>query len=84
MIKNVVILLGEHQRYSAIHIVVFILPQILLLFRLPHNIEQSSMCYTVGPCWLSILNIAECTCPSQTPELSLPPILPLSNHKFVF
>ena len=25
--------------------------------RLPHNIEQSSLCYTVGPCWLSILNI---------------------------
>ena len=23
--------------------------------RLSHNIEQSSMCYTVGPCWLSIL-----------------------------
>ena len=22
--------------------------------RLPHNIEQSSLCYTVGPCWLSI------------------------------
>ena len=23
-----------------------------------HNVEQSSLCYTVGPCWLSILNIA--------------------------
>ena len=22
------------------------------------NIEQSFLCYTVGPCWLSILNIA--------------------------
>ena len=33
--------------------------------RLPHSIKQSSMCYTVGPCWLSILNIAVCTCPSQ-------------------
>ena len=22
------------------------------------NIEQSSLCYIVGPCWLSILNIA--------------------------
>ena len=27
--------------------------------RLPQNIEQSSLCYTVGSCWLSILNIAE-------------------------
>ena len=25
-----------------------------------NNIEQSSMRYTVGPCWLSILNIAVC------------------------
>jgi len=30
--------------------------------RLPHNIEQSSLCYTVGPCWLSILNTAVWTC----------------------
>ena len=25
------------------------------------SIEQSFMCYTIGPCWLSILNIALCT-----------------------
>ena len=25
--------------------------------RLAHNIEQSSMCYTIGFCWLSILNL---------------------------
>ena len=25
--------------------------------RLPHNIEQSSLCYIVGPFWLSTLNI---------------------------
>ena len=36
------------------------------------NIEQHSLCYTVGLCWLSILNIAVCTCQSQTPSLSLP------------
>ena len=23
------------------------------------------MCYTVGPCWLSILNIAVCTCQTK-------------------
>ena len=28
--------------------------------RLLYKIEQSSLCYTVGPCWLSILNIAGC------------------------
>ena len=40
---------------------------ILLPFRLPLNTEQISLCYIVGPCWLPILNIAVCTCPSQTP-----------------
>ena len=34
------------------------------------------MFYTVGSCWLSILNIAECTCPSQAPYLSFPLIHP--------
>ena len=45
----------------------WILPQIPLLSRLAHKIEQSSMCYTVSFCWLSILNIAVCTWPSQSP-----------------
>ena len=26
---------------------------------------QCSLCYTVGPCWLSVLNTAVCTCRSQ-------------------
>ena len=40
------------------HICVSILPQTPLQSRLPRNIEQSSMCYIVGPYWLSILNTA--------------------------
>ena len=48
------------QRDSAIHTYVSILPQTPLPSRMPYNIEQSSLCYTVGPCWLSILNIAVC------------------------
>ena len=31
--------------------------QILFHFRLLQDIERSSMCHTVGPCWLSILFI---------------------------
>ena len=50
---------------SDIH--VSILPQTPFPSRLPHNIKQSSLYYTVGLCWLSILSIAVCTCPSQTP-----------------
>ena len=52
MINNVVIVSGVQQSDTAIHIHVSILFQILFPFRLFHNIEQSSLCYTVGPCWL--------------------------------
>ena len=66
-INNVVTVSGAQQSDSAIRIHVSILPQTPLPSRLPHNIEKSSLCYAVGPCWLSILNIAVCTCQSQTP-----------------
>ena len=65
LIINVVIVSSEQERYSAIHRHVFILPQTPLSSRLPHNAQQSSMCYTVGPCWLSILNVTV-----QTPFLT--------------
>ena len=48
-----------------------ILPQSPLPSKLPHNIEQSSVCYTVGSCWLSILNIAVCTCDLTLPNCPL-------------
>ena len=52
----------EQERDSAIHTYVGyvdgFLPQTSLPTRLPHNVEQSSMCWTVGPCWVSVLNIA--------------------------
>ena len=60
------IISGGQQSDPAIHTHVSILPQTPLPSRLPHNTEQSFMCYTGGPCWLSVLNIAMCTCPSQT------------------
>ena len=64
--NNVVIVPGEQQRDSAILIHVSILPQTPVPSRLRHNVDQSSLCYTAGPCWLSTLNIALCWCPSQT------------------
>ena len=48
--NSFVIVSGQQCRDSAIHIHVSILPQTPLQSRLPHNIEQSSMCYTVRPC----------------------------------
>ena len=44
------------------YIYISILFQILFPFSLLQNIEQSSLCYTVDPCWLSILNILVCIC----------------------
>ena len=57
---------SEQKRDSATHIHVYILPQTPLPFRLPHNIKPSSLCYTVGFCWLSTPNTAVCTCSTQT------------------
>ena len=52
---------GVQQSDSVIHTQVSILFQVLFPFRLLQITEQSSLCYTIGPCWLSILNIAVCT-----------------------
>ena len=76
MFNNVVLVSGEQQSDSVIYIYVSILFQILFPFRLLQNIEQLSLCYTVDPCWLPVLNITVCTCQSQTPNLSLPLTLP--------
>ena len=47
-----------------------ILFQIIFSFGLLQNIEPSPLCYTVGPCWLYILNIAVCTCQPKETEAS--------------
>ena len=52
LINNVVLASGLQQSDSAIHIHLSILLQILFPCRLLKNIEQSSLCYTVGPCCL--------------------------------
>ena len=67
-----------------IYIYIFILVQILFSCRLSHNIEYSSLCYTVGPCWLYLIYSSVCVCQSQAHHLSLPPRFPFSEHKFVF
>ena len=48
---------GVQQNYSVIRVHKSICFQILFQFWLLQNIEQSFLCYTVSPCWLSILNI---------------------------
>ena len=66
----------------GVHTHVSTVPQSPLPLRLPHNIEQSFMCYRVGPCQLSILNIAAYTCSSQTPNYPLPPFFSLATINF--
>ena len=58
--NNVVIASGEQWRDSAIHMHVSVLPANSLPSRLPHNIKQSFLSYTVGLYWLVILNIEVC------------------------
>ena len=65
--NNVVLISSVQQSDSVIHVCVSILFQVLFPFYLVHDIEQSYLCYTVGSCWLSILNIEVCVCQSQTP-----------------
>ena len=61
------------QSDSIIHTCVPILFQDFFSFRLLQSIEQNSLCYTGGLCWLPILNIAVCTRQSRTLSLSLLP-----------
>ena len=81
-LTNVVIVSGGKQSYSTIYMYPFSL-------KLPSHpschIALSRVCYIVETCCLSILNIAVCTFPSQTPKLSLSLILPpAGNRKFIF
>ena len=77
-INKAVIVSHELQRDSAVHVHVSILPQTPLPSRLPHYFEQSSVCHTIGPCWLFILNTAVCTCRPKLPNYPFPPSFPPS------
>ena len=70
LIHNAVLVSGVQPSDSITH--VSILFQSLFSFRLLQITEQHSLCYTVGPCWLSILNIKLGTldcCPLRTVAL---------------
>ena len=60
LIYNVVLVSGIQQSDLVIH--TSILFQILFQYRLLKSTEYSSLCYTVGPCWLSILYVVVCLC----------------------
>ena len=74
---------GDQQRDLVIYLHVSILPQTPLQSRLPHNIEESYLSYTVGPFWLSILDIALCMCGSKLPNYPFSQSFPAGNRKFI-
>ena len=71
-VNSVLIFSGGQQRESDRRTHVSILPQTPFPSRLPHNIEQSSLCCAVGPCWLSISNIVQ----PKLPNYPFPPSFP--------
>ena len=69
----------------VIRLYIYLLFQILFPFRLFQDIEQSSLCYTIGTYWLYILNIEVievCRGQSNTPNSSPPPSLLLNLSLF--
>ena len=62
LIYNVMLVSSVKRSDSVIHTYIYILFQILFPYRLLQNIECSSLCYTVDPCWLSVLYRVACIC----------------------
>ena len=59
---------------------IYVLFYILFHYGLSQDTEYSSLCYTVGPCGLSILYVIVCIYQPQTPSPSLPhPASPLAT-----
>ena len=75
LLTNVVLVSGVQQSDSYIYVCMYthILFQVIFHYTLLQDIEYSSLCYTMGPYWLSSLYIVVCICYSETSILSLPP-----------
>ena len=82
LLCNTVLVYTVQQSETAIRIHISPLFQISFPFRSPQNIEQRSLCYTVGSHQLSVLYIVVYICQSQSPNSSQP-FFPLDIHTFV-
>ena len=58
--------------FSYMCIYIHILFHILSHYGLSQDMEHGSLCYTIGPCFLSISYLLVCICYCQAPHLSLP------------
>ena len=62
LIYNVVLISATQKSVTHTHIYIYILFHIIFHYGLSQDIDYSSQCYTVGPCYLSILYIRVCVC----------------------
>ena len=85
MIDNVVLVSDTHHSDSVIYIHISVLFLILFPFIwLLQNIEQSSLCHTVGPCWSSDLIISSLCMSIPNSKSVLPQPFPdPGNLKFI-
>ena len=80
--EYIVLVSGIQQNDSIIHIHVSILFETLFPYGLLQNIEQSSLCYTVGSCWLSVLKRVVCDIHLKLTIYPSPQHFPFDNHLF--
>ena len=78
MTNKDVLVTGVQQSKSVIPIQVYILTQIVFPLGLLQNIELSSLYYTLGPCWLAILNMCVCLVTSVITQWAVAHQTPLS------
>ena len=57
MVDNVVLVVGVQQRDSLVHIYVSLLLKIFSRLGYYRVLNRVLPCYTVGPCWLSVVYI---------------------------
>ena len=67
---NVVLVSGDQVQHDSVFVFNFLTDYIPVCYYKILSVV-SSLCYSVGPCWLSILYTVVCICQSQTPNLSL-------------
>ena len=81
---NVVLVLGVQQSESVVHMHICMLLKVLFPYRSLQSTEQSSLCYTEGPYWFSVLYIVMCQSQSSLSLLESVSLFSTSVTLFLF